>query len=121
MDIVREAKARHADFEAPSSMFDPQGHPIPEAESAKVMERFWTMFEEGVKYAKEHTKKISPSTSLYNYMEDSLKEEDATFRERCLQYAVLWSMFVGTDIRKQSLKFLYFEEVRSRVDALLSS
>ena len=92
-------------------MFDEDGQAIPVDESIKVEERFWTIFDEALAYSKANSSDIPSSTSLYDYMEDALKLDDALLRQRCLQYAQMWGMFVGTEIRKQSLKFLYFEDV----------
>lgn len=111
MDIVRSAKARHSHKEAPWSMFDQDGKAIPVDESIKVEERFWTIFDEALAHSKANSGDIPSSTSLYDYMEDAMKRDDALLRQRCLQYAQMWGMFVGTEIRKQSLKFLYFEDV----------
>lgn len=109
MDFVQAA--RHSHKEAPWSMFDSNGQAIPVAESVKVEERFWSIFDEALAHSKAHSSEIPASTSLYDFLAEALEQEDALLRQRCLHYAQMWGMYVGTEIRKQSLKFLYFEDV----------
>lgn len=113
MSVIEQAGGKFSDMLEVSALFDPEGKELPEKRSAEIGQRFWDLFEQAIAYSKENSDKIDHNTSLNDYLDQSLQQEDALFREQCLQYAQLWGQFVGTDIRKQSLKFFYFEQVIS--------
>lgn len=119
MDIFREAGGRYAQLDESAVLFDDaEGKPVADKASAAIVERFWQLFEQAIEHSKADSSEISIAQSLKDYFVECLAAESREFRTQVLQYAQLWGCFVGTDIRKQSLKFFYFEQVCQSVLSL---
>lgn len=102
------------------AVFDENGHPMSERDSAENTELLWTIIEQAMKYSNENSANIPSDRSLYNFFEEKLdemtssladtNEEQRSRRETILHMAEMWGAFVGSPIQTQSLKFFWLEE-----------
>ncbi|KAI7528385.1 FAD/NAD(P)-binding domain-containing protein, partial [Hortaea werneckii] len=94
--------------------------PLPPDESAEYAALLWDdgVIADAFRYSNSHHESISPATSLYDFFveksksmfldqpEEVAKAKRATF----LQTTSMWGAYVGSDVRRQSLKFFWLEE-----------
>ncbi|KAI7210366.1 FAD/NAD(P)-binding domain-containing protein [Hortaea werneckii] len=102
------------------ALFSHTGEPLPSDESAEYAALLWDdgVIADAFRYSNSHHESISPETSLYDFFveksksmfldqpEEVAKAKRATF----LQTTSMWGAYVGSDVRRQSLKFFWLEE-----------
>ena len=93
------------------SIFDEAGNYM-DQDQARAEYRFaWKILEEAQKYSKDLTESIKPSISLLDWFKDSVAKMDLpeNTKHRLPLIAEMWGAFIGTDARRQSLKFLWLD------------
>ncbi|KAI6854007.1 hypothetical protein D0864_04597 [Hortaea werneckii] len=102
------------------ALYSHTGEPLPPDESAEYAALLWDdgVIADAFRYSNSHHESISPDTSLYDFFveksksmfldqpEEVAKAKRATF----LQTTNMWGAYVGSDVRRQSLKFFWLEE-----------
>ncbi|KAF7946940.1 uncharacterized protein EAE97_004189 [Botrytis byssoidea] len=91
--------------------FGEDGKPL--ADGDAMMNEVWEIIHGAFKYSEENSESIDPDKSLYDFIEEKLLEkypDDAEKRRISIQFADIWGTFVGSSVKKQSLKFFWLEE-----------
>ncbi|THV48211.1 hypothetical protein BGAL_0261g00010 [Botrytis galanthina] len=91
--------------------FGEDGKPL--ADGDAMMNEVWEIIHGAFKYSEENSESIDPDKSLYDFIEEKLLEkypDDAEKRRVSIQFADIWGTFVGSSVKKQSLKFFWLEE-----------
>ncbi|KAF7883618.1 uncharacterized protein EAF02_005538 [Botrytis sinoallii] len=91
--------------------FGEDGTPL--ADGDAMMNEVWEIIHGAFKYSEENSESIDPDKSLYDFIEEKLLEkypDDAEKRRVSIQFADIWGTFVGSSVKKQSLKFFWLEE-----------
>lgn len=91
--------------------FGEDGKPL--ADGDAMMNEVWEIIHGAFKYSEENSESIDPDKSLYGFIEEKLLEkypDDAEKRRVSIQFADIWGTFVGSSVKKQSLKFFWLEE-----------
>ncbi|RMZ06092.1 hypothetical protein D0862_04750 [Hortaea werneckii] len=111
--------ALHA-WDERQALYSHTGEPLPPDESAEYAALLWDdgVIADAFRYSNSHHESIPPETSLYDFFveksksmfldhpEEVAKAKRATF----LQTTSMWGAYVGSDVRRQSLKFFWLEE-----------
>ena len=112
------------------SVFDSEGRLIEKSLGNRYSEKMWSVIEEAFAYSTKNGASIDSRTSLYDFFvekaaeldskEGALKSEapnghmldqPSLNQLTLLQVAELWGAYVGDDVRRQSLKYFWLEEV----------
>ena len=80
------------------------------------MEAMWGIIVQAFKHSGENIANIDPEESLYDFFTKKSQElfigddDSEQKRKMLLQMAELWGAFVGSPVKRQSLKFFWLEE-----------
>lgn len=120
LELAKETNTATMSWDGRQAVFDQLGRLMPDDEAAENTEIVWGIIEQAMKYSNEESETISPDISLYHYFEEKVKEmvtsktgneeEVANRRQIILQMAETWGAYVGSPIRRQSLKFFWMED-----------
>ncbi len=117
MDLVRETKTAIGAGEHHSYIFDQDGQLLSLEEGEKYSTLLWSIIEEAFEHSNKNGSEIDPEKSLLDFFQEQVPkripdtEEGYEERRRILLHmAELWGNFVGSPLRKQSLKFFWLEE-----------
>jgi hypothetical protein len=95
-----------------------KGELIDTTESDAIQTEFWDTVAFGCEFSKRYSEWISPQTSFYDFCERKASliynKSTATGKrsyERFMALSEMWGAFVGSDVRMQSLKFFFLEEL----------
>jgi len=95
----------------------PAGDILPQSFSDSLQEKFWSQVTCAQEFSKRYWKWIDPSTSFYDYclvrardLFDTKTEEGKEHYKMFMSLAESWGSFIGSDCRRQSLKFFFMEE-----------
>ncbi|KAI6789009.1 FAD/NAD(P)-binding domain-containing protein [Hortaea werneckii] len=102
------------------ALYSHTGEPLPPDESAEYAALLWDdgVIADAFRYSNSHHDSIPPKTSLYDFFVEKSKsmfldqpdEVAKAKRATFLQTTSMWGAYVGSDVRKQSLKFFWLEE-----------
>ena len=101
------------------AVFDEDGSKVPDKDVYRTSEIFWDIIVEAYRYSNDFSASIPATESLMDFVEKMADKEfgsepvdDITKRRRrlLLREAEMWGAFVGSPIRKQSLKFCWLEQ-----------
>jgi hypothetical protein len=97
--------------------FDEDGKHILEKTAVEYNEIFWGIIADAFAHSHKNGPTISTQVSLYDFMEAKLlerfpakDEKSELSRKTVLQIALMWGAFVGSTIKRQSLKYFWLEE-----------
>jgi hypothetical protein len=128
-DIAKETKTIVGDWDTRSYMCDPEGNLMALEDSESYASIMWDIVTSAFKHSNRHCAKIDPTLSLWDYFKEQvvmrIPESEADFvmkRSMVLHVAESWGAFVGSPIRRQSLKFFWLEEcIEGGMSVLLES
>ncbi|KAI9854724.1 MAG: hypothetical protein M1824_006606 [Vezdaea acicularis] len=142
-DIAIETKSMSKepqDSHDGQSVFDSEGRLIEKSLGNRYSEKMWSVIEEAFAYSTKNGASIDSRTSLYDFFvekaaeldskEGALKSEapnghmldqPSLNQLTLLQVAELWGAYVGDDVRRQSLKYFWLEEVIDGENVFLTS
>ncbi|KAL8781978.1 MAG: hypothetical protein Q9213_005762 [Squamulea squamosa] len=109
--------------EVPPSVYDQTGHLLSMEEGRQCSELMWGIIEEAFKYSDQEADSIPPNQSLLDYFKLKLKEMDIpkATTERVLKFCQSWGDYIGGDIDRQSLKYLWLEQTIDGGNVFLAS
>ncbi|KAF1927671.1 FAD/NAD(P)-binding domain-containing protein [Didymella exigua CBS 183.55] len=118
LDLAKETNTITMNWDGRQSVVDALGKYLSDKEAAENTEIVWSIIEQAMKHSDAESATIEPQKSLYDFFEEAVqklfvdeKEVDAKKkRQTILKMSEMWGSFVGSDIQKQSLKFLWLEE-----------
>ncbi|APA07616.1 hypothetical protein sscle_03g023860 [Sclerotinia sclerotiorum 1980 UF-70] len=111
LDIAKKTNTEVHTWAEKGIWFGEDGKPLTEGDA--MMNEVWEIIHGAFKYSEENSETIDPDKSLYDFIEEKLLEvypDDAEKRRVSIQFADIWGTFVGTSVKKQSLKFFWLEE-----------
>lgn len=94
-------------------LLDRNGKLIESSKAQQLSDLRWTIIDESFKYSSKHGPEIPASQSLYDFFvkrvaQLDMAEED---REILLGMCQMWGDYTGDPIQRQSLKYVWLEEV----------
>lgn len=115
LDIARETNTVtfNPEGDSLSTTVDQYGHIIPESKDKEHNEIMWSVVDDAFKYSREDSASIPQDRSLLDYFEARIKEQsiDPASSEIVLQMVTIWGNYIGSPIERQSLKYLWLEDV----------
>ncbi|KAF7874224.1 hypothetical protein EAF04_002896 [Stromatinia cepivora] len=111
LDIAKKTNTEVHTWAEKGIWFGEDGKPLTEGDA--MMNEVWEIIHGAFKYSEENSESIDPDKSLYDFIEEKLLEvypDDAEKRRISIQFADIWGTFVGSSVKKQSLKFFWLEE-----------
>ncbi|KAK6598007.1 polyamine oxidase 4 [Botrytis cinerea] len=111
LDIAKSTSTEMHTWAEKGIWFGEDGKPL--ANGDTMMNEVWEIIHGAFKYSEENSDSIDPDKSLYDFIEEKLLErypDDAEKRRISIQFADIWGTFVGSSVKKQSLKFFWLEE-----------
>lgn len=120
MQLARDTKTVLHAWDEEQNVIGSDGKPLDPAEAAEYGCLLWDdgLIAAAFKYSNEHCKSIPVERSLYDFFDEQAQElftdlpeaEARRKRSTLLQTACMWGAYVGSDVRRQSLKFFWLEE-----------
>lgn len=94
-------------------VFGTDGIPISDEKATELSELRWRIITESIETSRQNGSQIPESESLYDFFvkkasELSLSNED---RNILLEMSKMWGCYVGEAVDRQSLKYMWLEEV----------
>jgi hypothetical protein len=79
----------------------------------KLSDLRWSIVEESFRYSSLHGREIPASKSLYDFFVARVPQLDLTAKEQdlLLKMCEMWGDYTGDPIQRQSLKYVWLEEV----------
>jgi hypothetical protein len=111
LDIAKETGTELHEWGEKGLWFNEDGKIMTDGD--KRMEEVWSIIHEAFGYSGENSSTIDPDKSLYDFIAERLLEaypDDEERRKTALQFSEIWGTFVGSSVKKQSLKFFWLEE-----------
>lgn len=98
--------------EMPPSVYDQTGRLLGMEDGQQCSELMWGIIEEAFKYSDQGADSIPQNQSLLDFFKVKLKEKNIpkAIAERVLEFCQSWGDYIGGDIDRQSLKYLWLEE-----------
>ncbi|RDL39216.1 FAD protein [Venustampulla echinocandica] len=113
-DLAKETKTTTHLWGEALQAFDKDGKKL---EQARLLsDDMWGIILQAFKHSAQNTSTIDPEQSLHDFFVEKTQEmypgggESEHKRKIVMQMSELWGAFVGSDVRKQSLKFFWLEE-----------
>ncbi|KAL8769634.1 MAG: hypothetical protein Q9209_004431 [Squamulea sp. 1 TL-2023] len=124
LDLAKELGDALMDVpEVPPSVYDQIGRLLNMEQCQRCSGLMWAIIEEAFKYSNQEADSIPPNQSLLDFFKLKLMEKNipkATF-ERVLKFCQSWGDYIGGDIDRQSLKYLWLEETIDGGNVFLAS
>lgn len=94
-------------------LFDSNGDVVEAERAAELQDRTWELFKGSFGYSTRHAGDIPTSASLYQYVRERIAELDVPDddRELLVHFSHLWGNYTGSEIQRQSLKYVWTEIV----------
>jgi hypothetical protein len=94
-------------------LVDCNGNLVDADRASELQERVWGLFKDSFGYSTEHAGDIPTSASLYQYVRERIARLDVLDddRELLVQFSQLWGNYTGSEIQRQSLKYVWTEVV----------
>ncbi|ESZ90363.1 hypothetical protein SBOR_9254 [Sclerotinia borealis F-4128] len=111
LDIAKATNTEVHTWAEKGIWFGEDGRPLTDGDA--MMKEVWEIIHGAFKYSEENAESIDPDKSLYDFIEEKLLEaypNDAERRRISIQFADIWGTFVGSSVKKQSLKYFWLEE-----------
>ena len=98
--------------EVKPTIYDKDGRLLSVEDGRHCSRLMWEIIEEAFKYSDQGADSIPQDQSLLDFFKLKLKEKDipAPIAERVLNLCQSWGDYIGGDIDRQSLKYLWLEE-----------
>lgn len=94
-------------------LYDADGELVEYDRASELQDRTWELFKDSFGYSTSHAGEIPTSASLYQYVRKRIGKLDVSDddRELLVQLAQLWGNYTGSEIQRQSLKYVWTEVV----------
>ncbi|KAB5583441.1 hypothetical protein GE09DRAFT_302154 [Coniochaeta sp. 2T2.1] len=94
-------------------LFDSKGDEVDAEKASELQETIWSLFKDSFGYATQHANEILSSASLYQYVRERIARLDVSDddRELLVHFSHLWGNYTGSEIQRQSLKYVWTEVV----------
>lgn len=94
-------------------LFDSNGNVVDAEKASELQERIWGLFKDSFGYSTQHAGEIPTSASLYQYVRERIAKLDVSDddRELLVHYSQLWGNYTGSEVTRQSLKYVWTEVV----------
>ena len=94
-------------------LFDSKGNLVDAERASELQDRVWELFEDSFGYSTRHAGKIEPSASLYRYVRERIAKLEVSDddRELLVHLSQLWGNYTGSEVQRQSLKYVWTEVV----------
>ncbi|KAG0129283.1 hypothetical protein HOY82DRAFT_579740 [Tuber indicum] len=110
------SKLHHFSEQCPTYGFD--GKLLDQAEADELSELMWKVIERAVEYSKHCHPAIPVEKSFYDYCVEKAEElfgtgaaeDEKRKKELWLSLAEMWGTFIGSPVKRQSLKYFFLEE-----------
>lgn len=94
--------------------FDEDGNIL--REGNELNNTMWQIIKDGFAYSAQHTSTINPSLTLHEWFKQQVDEKfpdikDMQTKKLLMQMIEFWGAFVASEVKTQSMKFLWMEEV----------
>jgi hypothetical protein len=95
--------------------YDVDGKAIPSKDYEPISEMIWNLIEEAMEYSDQNCTSIPASVSLWDYLMEKANElfpeaERSKSKEHFRHEAEMWGAFVGSSVKRQSLKHFWMEK-----------
>ncbi len=113
LDLARELGETLMDVpEVTPSIYDQAGRLLSMEEGRQCSGLMWGIIEEAYKYSDQGADSIPQNQSLLDFFKIKLKEKDIpkALADGVLELCQSWGDYVGGDVDRQSLKYLWLEE-----------
>ncbi|KAI4219930.1 MAG: hypothetical protein LQ349_008219, partial [Xanthoria aureola] len=124
LDLAKELEAALMDVpEVKPTIYDKDGRLLSVEDGRHCSRLMWEIIEEAFKYSDQGADSIPQDQSLLDFFKLKLKEKDipAPIAERVLNLCQSWGDYIGGDIDRQSLKYLWLEETIDGGNVFLAS
>ncbi|KAI4269056.1 MAG: hypothetical protein L6R38_007622, partial [Xanthoria sp. 2 TBL-2021] len=124
LDLAKELGDAFMDVpEVPPSVYDQTGRLLGMEDGQQCSELMWGIIEEAFKYSDQGADSIPQNQSLLDFFKVKLKEKNIpeAIAERVLEFCQSWGDYIGGDIDRQSLKYLWLEETIDGGNLFLAS
>ncbi|KAI9890434.1 MAG: hypothetical protein M1814_003918 [Vezdaea aestivalis] len=103
--------------------FDATGSRMDDDEAESLFNEIWELVGEGMKYSGANSSEIPASMSLFDFLKDKIEEKYAgsSRKDRLIKAANMWGTFSGSEVYKQSFKFLWLEDGVGGANLFLAS
>jgi hypothetical protein len=114
LDLAKETNTLSLSLGEGFNAYDEAGHMLEDGK--ELNGETWGIIFKAFEHSTKNTSTIDPEESLYDFFAEKVKEifPDATNhanqRKIVMQMSEMWGAFVGSPVRKQSLKFFWLEE-----------
>lgn len=94
-------------------LYDADGDLVESDRASELQDRTWELFKDSFGYSTSHAGEIPTSASLYQWVRKRIGKLDVSDddRELLVQLAQLWGNYTGSEIQRQSLKYVWTEVV----------
>jgi len=94
-------------------LFDRNRKLIEPSKAQQLSDLRWTIIDESFKYSSKYGPEIPASQSLYDFFVERVAQLDMAEEDReiLLDMCQMWGDYTGDPIQRQSLKYVWLEEV----------
>lgn len=117
LDLAKQTDTAVGSFDSDTCVFDEAGTLLTLADGEAYSTLMWDIIQEAFLFSNKNTATISPDESLWDFFQQEVirkipdsKPDFGQQRKLVLQMAEMWGAFIGSPVRKQSLKFFWLEE-----------
>jgi hypothetical protein len=114
LDLAKETNTLSLALGEGFNAYDEDGHILEDGK--ELNGEAWDIISKAFEHSKQNTSTIDPEESLHDFFAEKVKEifPDATNhanqRKIVMQMSEMWGPYIGSPVRKQSLKFFWLEE-----------
>jgi phytoene dehydrogenase-like protein len=116
LELAKETNAVFHKWEERLTVYDRSGKQMSQEEASRFDHYLWGIIADAFKYSNDHSAEIDAEKSLWDFFVEKsgsiFPEEEGRHQDRLmlLSMAESWGAFVGSPIKRQSLKYFWLEE-----------
>lgn len=111
-DLARKTNTPLHKWNDKQNIFNSSGSLIPAIKADELSSFLWTCVEEAMSYSAKNGHTIPASASLKDFLRSKVLEKfpGREEQELLMQMAEMWGAYIGDEVGRQSLKFVWMEQ-----------